>query len=1176
MRRSWVISLALVLSFGGAWSACGQSSRPGMGAVPYADANGTGVTFRVWGGSCTSVSVAYSTASGWRQVPLRSEGNAIWSLDVAGIGHGTEYKFILNGPSISNAWKGDPRASRVPSSDTTANSIVYDHSRYAWQSPENFHVPFDDLVIYEMHVGAFNAESWLPGTFDTCIEKIPYLKKLGISAVQLMPINEFPTDRSWGYNPAVLFAVESSYGGADGLKRFVDACHEAGIAVLLDVVHNHYGPTDLTIWQYDGVGSEKYSGMYFYNDWRADTMWGLTRPNFDEAQVRSFIRDHIFYWLENFRVDGFRWDSVYHIMRYGEYNDLNPAGVSLLKSINEEMDSAYPNAYRIAEDNARDADMKFQSQWAHGYLSDLRYMAASSSDADRNMDTLAAILAPKQFDLVIYTESHDTCGDLNEGKARLPREIMAGNPQDYYAKKRAFLANAAALVSCGIPMIFMGSEFNEDYNFSNNTALRWSTLGKENSGLIQAYADLIRLRRNLRNAGTPGFRDNENAAVIHNNNNAKVLGLKRGDDLFVVFNWSYVNFGEYKLDFPSSGTWYCAFNSDWSGYDATFGNTGPALNETVSAAPRASIAIGPYSVQVYSKNKRAEDSTLTHTPAAPSDCTGMTLTYAPRDSGLQYAAAVQAVIERNGDAQDVWLVDLARQGDGTWRADVVIPPHTDSLRMTLLDDEGNRDDNDGTAWVVDVAQCPADVVLDPAEPSGCQTRVTFSYAVNSGPLAGAADRSLTLHIGINGWNHVQDIPMQHEGGNRWSCTYVIPDGAWALTYCFVGNGTEWDNNGGNNWEVLVADCVQGAETGFAVTTPLEAIVSVEAGTRTQWAAGVATNLVGDIGWTNLANGASGAVAASADWVITDIPLATGTNTISIFPVNPNAGIADADYSSFQNGDNGGTGFLPWQITTNTSSGSWGAGTAWGLWANKGAIVEAIRPLAADLQPGDALHFTLRNGSIENGCSVGVGFQNERGQNLLEYYFYGGDAAYSLKDRAGIRSTGLPWHTNAVSFVLTVQSNRQYALDVQAAADSRTFTGELAHASLDGIRRIRFWNYSAGTGGDYDFYVSALSADGAVVLPPFSAHTFQVVVPPFVETVSLHIAADGTLRATFQNATADQVADNIWGADVLEAGRWKWRQLDAAEYRISGNEVRITPGPGAPFAIYSIGRPADAE
>jgi 1,4-alpha-glucan branching enzyme len=130
----------------------------------------------------------------------------------------------------------------------------------------------NELVIYEMHVGTFHVkDEGRGGTFDTAIEKLPYLRELGINAVELMPVAEFSGDFSWGYNPAHPFAVESIYGGPDGLKRFIKAAHQHGIAVIVDVVYNHLGPSDLSLWQFDGWHENGKGGIYFYNDHRSHT-----------------------------------------------------------------------------------------------------------------------------------------------------------------------------------------------------------------------------------------------------------------------------------------------------------------------------------------------------------------------------------------------------------------------------------------------------------------------------------------------------------------------------------------------------------------------------------------------------------------------------------------------------------------------------------------------------------------------------------------------------------------------------------------------------------------------------------------------------------------------------------------------------------------------------------------
>jgi 1,4-alpha-glucan branching enzyme len=172
----------------------------------------------------------------------------------------------------------------------------------------------DELVIYELHVGTLNVKTeGQTGTFDSAMEKLPYLRDLGINAVELMPVAEFPGDFSWGYNPAHPFAVESGYGGADGLKRFVKAAHQHGIAVIIDVVYNHLGPSDLALWQFDGWSENGKGGIYFYNDHRAQAPWGETHPDYGRGEMRRYLRDNALMWLDEYRTDGLRWDMIIYI-----------------------------------------------------------------------------------------------------------------------------------------------------------------------------------------------------------------------------------------------------------------------------------------------------------------------------------------------------------------------------------------------------------------------------------------------------------------------------------------------------------------------------------------------------------------------------------------------------------------------------------------------------------------------------------------------------------------------------------------------------------------------------------------------------------------------------------------------------------------------------------------------
>jgi 1,4-alpha-glucan branching enzyme len=140
--------------------------------------------------------------------------------------------------------------------------------------------------------------------------------------IEIMPAMEFAGGFSWGYNPANLFAIESDYGGPKAFKEFINAAHDSGIAVILDVVYNHFGPSDLDIWQFDGWGEEGKGGIYFYNDWRAETPWGDGRPDYGREEVRQYVRDNVLMWLHDCRVDGVRWDMTAYIRNvYGNDND---------------------------------------------------------------------------------------------------------------------------------------------------------------------------------------------------------------------------------------------------------------------------------------------------------------------------------------------------------------------------------------------------------------------------------------------------------------------------------------------------------------------------------------------------------------------------------------------------------------------------------------------------------------------------------------------------------------------------------------------------------------------------------------------------------------------------------------------------------------------------------------
>ena len=595
------------------------SSRPGMGTILYPG----GAAFRVWAPFAPAVFAA-GTFNQWSATanPFASEGNGYWSVEVPGAKIGDEYQFVI--PDGGNGiWHKNPYASEVVSS--SGNAIIHDPD-FDWTGDNFVMPPWNELVIYEMHVGTFNdAPGTGPGTFEEIIPKLAYLNNLGINAIEIMPVAEFPMDYSWGYNPAQPFSVETALGGPQGLYQFVKAAHAQDIAVLLDVVYNHFGPGDLDLWRFDGWSSIDHNGgIYFFDNSRAHTSWGDTRPDYGRPEVRQYIRDNALFWLNKYRLDGLRFDSVINI-RNRNGNDNDPAndlpdGWTLLQWINNEIRARQPWKITVAEDLqnndwiTRDTGAGgagFGSQWDAAFVHPIRDAIITANDADRAVGAVSAALfhgyGGDAARRIIYTESHD---EVANGHARVPEEIWPGNAGGWFSRKRSTLGAAMVFVAPGIPMIFQGQEFLEDKYFQDSVPLDWTKLTTY-AGIHTLYRDLIRLRRNWFNQ-TRGL-SGQQLNVHHVNNTDKVLGLHRwahggpGDDVVVVANFANHSYASYTLGFPRAGQWRVRFNSDWQGYSADFGNQPGydtlARDGLMDNMPcQANVGLGPYSVLILSQD----------------------------------------------------------------------------------------------------------------------------------------------------------------------------------------------------------------------------------------------------------------------------------------------------------------------------------------------------------------------------------------------------------------------------------------------------------------------------------------------------------------------------------------------------------------------------------------------
>lgn len=580
--------------------------RDGMGAIPFEG----GTAFRVWAPHAEAVHVRgdfnewYGDAT-----PLESEGNGYWYAESPDARAGHEYLYAIT--HAGNTFdRIDPYARQVTSS--VGNAVVYDDAAFDWEGDAFVIPPHNELVIYELHVGSFVAESPdQPGRFDLVQERLDHLVALGVNAIQIMPVAEFAGDRSWGYNPAHIFAVETAYGGPDAFKRLVKTAHYMGLAVILDVVYNHFGPSDLDLWCFDGWSENGKGGIYFYNDHRSATPWGDTRPDYGREEVRRFIRDNALMWLRQHHVDGLRYDMTPYIRSVGGIGLDLPDGWDLMRWVNTSVRDEFPGRITIAEDMQRDPRVSqvgddgaaFHAQWDGAFVHPVREAVTAMDDLHRSLDEVIEAVTTRYnddaFQRVIYTESHD---EVANGRARVPEEVNPVDSQGWHAQKQSTLGAALMFASPGIPMMFQGQEFLQDGYFRDDVPLEWHR-AESFGGIVQMYRDLVHLRRNA-GGDTRGL-TGQHVAVLHANHDDNMLVLHRwadggpGDDVLIVANLSHREHRGYRIGVPAEGHWPLAFNSDADVYNPDFSGI-PAADLHADADGHdgqpagATLDIGPY------------------------------------------------------------------------------------------------------------------------------------------------------------------------------------------------------------------------------------------------------------------------------------------------------------------------------------------------------------------------------------------------------------------------------------------------------------------------------------------------------------------------------------------------------------------------------------------------------
>jgi len=558
-----------------------------VGATPVP---GGGPVFRVWAPTRTSVHVR-GQFNGW------GLGDPLTKVGEDFIGYVDDaiprqmYKYYFD-PSH---WNTDARAKALNPGDNY-NARIEDPFSYDWQV-DDFDTPyFEEMVVYQLHVGTFAGRNDpygsapFPAGYVDVAARASHLAELGVNAVMLNPITEFPWDYSAGYNPITAWAPESAYGTPDDLKYMIDTLHQYGIAVLLDIVWNHFSFSDNFLWYYDGT-------QIYFDEPAVSTPWG-DQADFDRAQVRDYFAESALYWLEEFKVDGFRMDAT----SYMNIPPQDASGWSLMQRMNDEMDRRFVDKIAIAEqlpDNSwvtRPTSLGgagFDSQYYDEFTDRLRdeILDAAMGDPEiwkiRNITDGGGQYLEGGY-VTNYLELHDEAWPASGGQ-RIVKVIDTTFPHDdAWAKGRVKLAQGVVMTAPGIPAMLMGSEWLEDTDFGTDSANRIDWSKKVTYAPIFGYfRDLITLRR-----ASPALRADAGHDVFHLNEGGNVIAYQRwsggGDVVVVVANFSNTDYGSYRIGLPQPGDWREELNSQASEYDGN-GMTNPGTI-TAEAVPQDGYA----------------------------------------------------------------------------------------------------------------------------------------------------------------------------------------------------------------------------------------------------------------------------------------------------------------------------------------------------------------------------------------------------------------------------------------------------------------------------------------------------------------------------------------------------------------------------------------------------------
>ena len=562
-------------------------------------------------------------------------------------------------------------------------------------------------------------------------------------------------------------------------------------------------------------------------------------------------------------------------------------------------------------------------------------------------------------------------------------------------------------------------------------------------------------------------------------------------------------------------------------------------------------------------------------PPAPTGCVPVTVKYR-KSTSLVGTGPVHIHIGRNGWQGTILPNPPMTDSGDFWTYVYNTPAETESIQVAFNNGGSTWDSNSGANWQVSVAGCstgggggPVQTAwINPAQPDGCGP-VTVYYNPAGRPLATATQ--VFAHIGRDdGTGRWKDVvtptPAMTLATGIWSYVYTPPPGTREINVVFNNGAGAWDNNANLDWHFAVTNCAGAPPPpdGFAITNPPSSMI-VGSGETAIDLQGIASGVTGHLAWTNPLTGGAGTIPAASPWTVPGVALGVGTNVLTVRGSNVVAGgIATtaqdsaANYGGvWNNGSSQGAGFLPWQLSSDASAGSFLGANGFGLWAHAGNLSAAVRPFAAALGSGNVFRVTLKNGDVHIGNPQGIGMalRTGAGADVIQFFFNGGDANYQLSDAAEARSTGIGWTSAPQPVELQFLSATSYLFKAAGVTITGAYNGVIA--------QVRFWNWNGSNGSNFDFYFDHLRvlADAA----PSVTHTNASVtlVRPASNADS---NGDGIPDAWYQqhgldHAIPNMAASNIPNRDLTYREAYLYDLNPTNPPGQNPNLVRPVAGPG---------------